>query len=45
MVENPSDDPEDHLKTMSFGDHLEELRSRVFRSLMVVIGFGIVAFF
>lgn len=45
MVENPTDDPEDHLKTMSFGDHLEELRSRVFRSLMIIIGFGIVAFF
>ncbi len=45
MAENPTDDPEDHLKTMSFGDHLEELRSRVFRSLMIIIGFGIVAFF
>ncbi|MBT6783294.1 MAG: twin-arginine translocase subunit TatC, partial [Planctomycetes bacterium] len=29
----------------SFGDHLEELRSRVIRSLMVILIFGVAAFF
>lgn len=37
-------DPDENLKTMSFGDHLEELRSRLLRSLFVVFFFAVVAF-
>lgn len=35
--------PRDELKVMSFGEHLEELRFRVIRSLMVALGCTIVA--
>ena len=45
MVEHSEADPDGQLKTMSFGDHLEELRSRVIRSLMVILIFGVAAFF
>ncbi|MBT5738472.1 MAG: twin-arginine translocase subunit TatC [Planctomycetes bacterium] len=45
MVEHSEAGSEDQLKTMSFGDHLEELRSRVIRSLMVILIFGVAAFF
>ena len=45
MVEPRGSNPEDQLKTMSFGDHLEELRSRVIRSLIVTFAFGMAAFF
>lgn len=35
---------QENLKTMSFGDHLEELRSRVIRSILVVLICAAVAF-
>lgn len=37
------DSSEDSLETMSFGDHLEELRTRLIRSLLVVVVFASVA--
>ena len=38
-----NDSSEDSLETMSFGDHLEELRSRLIRSLLVIIVFAGIA--
>ena len=36
-------DPPSHLKVMSFGEHLEELRRRLGRSLLVTIFFALIA--
>ena len=38
-----NDSSEDSLETMSFGDHLEELRIRLIRSLLIVIVFAGIA--
>lgn len=42
---SPSDQPEDNLGAMSFGDHLHELRSRVMKALAVPLPLAIVLFF
>ena len=41
---NQIPDSDENLKTMSFGDHLEELRSRIVRSLFVILIFSVIAF-
>lgn len=42
---SPSDQPDTDLGTMSFGDHLQELRLRLFRALIVPLPLAIVFFF
>ncbi|MBI1304103.1 MAG: hypothetical protein GC172_09990 [Phycisphaera sp.] len=42
---SPSDQPESDLGAMSFGDHLQELRTRLFRALIVPLPLAIGFFF